>query len=1230
MLAGEAARGGLLFVSDANYPPITYLDRDVPKGVAVDLVRALSTRMNRPIEIRLMAWQEAQNMVLQGKADALFPMSITEARQQSFDFSHPLLELQFSIFTRSTRSGINGVEDLNGLRVGVTSGGLPRQLLQNNPAIKLIIIDDYPQGFQLLTDGGIDAVAADRWVGTFVVAEKGFRDVQISGEPIARLTSALAVKKGEPTVLPLVNEALKSMEADGTIERITKNWEPKQVVFLTREQMKRWGIGFAFGILLLLLTLMFFWMISLRREIAVRRRAENQIVALHQRLSFATRSAGIGIWDWDVARNILVWDDEMHRIYKISKKDFFGAYEVWSKALHPADRERAQAEVQGALRDEKPFDTEFRIVWPDGTVRTIRASAQSFRGADGRPLRMVGVNLDVTPHTQAEEQLRFSEERFRSALQNSPIGMALVAPDGRWLEVNPMLCGIVGYSREEMLSRDFQSITHPDDLAADRVHLGQMLARETDACQIEKRYVHKSGRIVWIQLNASLICNPDGAARHFVCQIQDITARKKAETERLRLVRALRERVKELTALHETARLLQQERPVDQDFLAEWVALLPPAWQYPEICEARVAYNGLTAATPGWRETPWKQSVSFTTGDGQSGVIEVVYLDECPSASEGPFMAEERTLIQSLSDMLAAHLDHKRAEHALRDVNERYLRHEAAITALTRSYAFEPENLPILLKEIAEVVARTLEVERVGIWTYNSDRTAMVSLELFEKGANRHYPSTEIFRTGHESYFNAVDSADVIAAHNAWEDNRTASLVEGYLAPREITSILNVPLHARGITMGVLGCEHIGLRRTWASDEQTFAVAVANLLSMLFAQLEQQQLESQLRQTQKLEALGTLAGGIAHDFNNILGAIISFTELSKMDNPHNAELQENLQQVLKASNRATNLVRQILSFSRQQKQERRPTQLAPVFKEALKLLRSTLPSTIEIEQRIAAGLPEVLADPTQMHQVTMNLCTNAAQAMQNDQGRLVVELDSFQLSDGAPNPHPDLIPGSYLRLTVSDTGHGMDQAVLHRIFEPFFTTKKPGEGTGLGLAVVHGIVKDHDGVIIAASQPGQGTTFTIYLPAIGPAAEPEFEPLADVPRGRGERILFVDDEAALCDVAQRVMTRLGYEPIVFRESAEAWKALHDAPGQFAAVVSDLTMPGMTGLELARRILTLRPSTPVILTSGFSGGLTDETVRELGIQALIHKPLDYKALAIAVDTALHRAKSSRQN
>jgi signal transduction histidine kinase/ActR/RegA family two-component response regulator len=459
-----------------------------------------------------------------------------------------------------------------------------------------------------------------------------------------------------------------------------------------------------------------------------------------------------------------------------------------------------------------------------------------------------------------------------------------------------------------------------------------------------------------------------------------------------------------------------------------------------------------------------------------------------------------------------------------------------------------------------------------------------------------------------------MDSSDLIAAGDALNDPRTASLGPGYLRVLGITSMLDVPLHARGLTTGVLCCEHTGPARPWASDEQTFAVAVANLVSMLFAQLEQQRLEAQLRQTQKLEALGTLAGGIAHDFNNILGAIISFTELSKLDHPHDAELQDNLAQVLKAADRAAGLVRQILAFSRQQQQERKPIELGPVVREALALIRSTLPATIEIEAAVPDRLPAVLADATQMHQVIMNLCANAAHAMRERHGRLRIALEVLN----GPGPSP--AEGGRLCLTVSDTGEGMAPVTLHRIFDPFFTTKAPGEGTGLGLAVVHGIVNEHEGEIQVESEPGLGSTFRILLPVASSDSQDAAADRSAV-TSAGHRILFVDDEPSLGRAASGLLTRMGFQVEVTNSPRDALALFRERPGQFDAVVTDLTMPGMTGLELAGQILKLQPGIPVYLMTGYTGHLTEDVVRSVGIRQLVAKPLEFRLLAQLLTNAL---------
>ena len=395
------------------------------------------------------------------------------------------------------------------------------------------------------------------------------------------------------------------------------------------------------------------------------------------------------------------------------------------------------------------------------------------------------------------------------------------------------------------------------------------------------------------------------------------------------------------------------------------------------------------------------------------------------------------------------------------------------------------------------------------------------------------------------------------------------------------------------------------------------------------AEEQQRLLEEQLRQAQKLDALGTLAGGIAHDFNNILAGIISFTELSRLDNPQNRELQDNLHEVLSAAGRATSLVRQILSFSRSDKYERKHLQVAPIVREVLKLLRATLPTTIELQITIAPELPDVSADSTQLHQVLMNLGTNAAHAMRGGPGVLRVALDLVRFDGSTPKPHAELSAGSYVRLLVADTGHGMDEATRERAFEPFFTTKTQGEGTGLGLSVVHGIVKEHGGAITLESALGKGTSFSIFLPASTSAVVQRPAGPASAPRGHGERVVFVDDEPMLGNAAQKMLRRLGYEPTIFDRSEAALVAFKNFPAGYDALITDMTMPVMTGLDLAREVLKLSPELPIILTSGSGGGLT-ESVRALGIRELVTKPLDYEGLAQVLQRVLQHAATQRSS
>ncbi len=390
---------------------------------------------------------------------------------------------------------------------------------------------------------------------------------------------------------------------------------------------------------------------------------------------------------------------------------------------------------------------------------------------------------------------------------------------------------------------------------------------------------------------------------------------------------------------------------------------------------------------------------------------------------------------------------------------------------------------------------------------------------------------------------------------------------------------------------------------------------------------EKKALEAQLQQSQKMEAIGTLAGGIAHDFNNILAAIMGYTELACIKLGEDSLARANLQEVLKASQRAKKMVSQILSFSRQTDHELRPLQLKPIFKEALKLLRASLPATIEIHQEIHTRTGTIMGDPTQLHQLLVNLCTNAHHAMQENGGRLEVRMDDLDFTPGDILPCHDLSPGPYLRLTVKDTGHGMEQAVMSRIFEPYFTTKGPGEGTGMGLAVVHGIVTAHGGTIHVASKPGKGSTFQIYLPRI------EYEnddmskkPSRALPRGQ-ERILFVDDEQALVDIGQEMLKHLEYQVVSRTSSVEALALFETKPYDFDMIITDQTMPNMTGETLAKKVISIRSDIPIILCTGFSERISESKAKEIGIKAFLMKPLVMEDLAVTIRKIFQKHRSS---
>jgi signal transduction histidine kinase len=451
-----------------------------------------------------------------------------------------------------------------------------------------------------------------------------------------------------------------------------------------------------------------------------------------------------------------------------------------------------------------------------------------------------------------------------------------------------------------------------------------------------------------------------------------------------------------------------------------------------------------------------------------------------------------------------------------------------------------------------------------------------------------------------------------------------------------LQSFAAVPLESGNEIIGILGMASVGDRRF---DDQasfldafghTVAIGLKNailyekaqkdahelqtrLTQIQKAEQERESLTAQLQQAQKMEAIGTLAGGIAHDFNNILTPIIMGAELALMSTPVENHTHALLEKVISSGMRAKELVQQILTFSRQSDLERRPLKLVPTLKEALKLARASLPSTIEIQQDIRVQKDLVLANPTQVHQVVMNLITNAAHAMREEGGVLEIALHQEPLDEAALAGLPELSPGHFLRLTVKDTGHGMDRKTVERIFDPFFTTKERGEGTGLGLSIVHGIIRSYDGAIRVESRLGEGTRFEIYLPLIEAAEEVNRAKKQQIPRG-SERVLLVDDEPMIVEIHSNMLKALGYQVTPEADPLVALQTFSNNPQGFDLVITDMTMPKLTGDKLASEIMRIRPGMPVILCTGFSERISQELTTDLGIRAFVMKPIGLADIA----------------
>ncbi len=454
---------------------------------------------------------------------------------------------------------------------------------------------------------------------------------------------------------------------------------------------------------------------------------------------------------------------------------------------------------------------------------------------------------------------------------------------------------------------------------------------------------------------------------------------------------------------------------------------------------------------------------------------------------------------------------------------------------------------------------------------------------------------------------------DAFVPEEAWRETKV--MIEKVLAGERFSGIETCRYNKKGETIPV------SISGAIYKDQHGDPIgSIINLRDIS----NQKRMEALLQQSQKMEAIGTLAGGIAHDFNNMLFPLVGYSEMLRDDLPADSPLQHHVNRILEAAMRSKDLVEQILSFSRQGHQEIKLMKMQPIVKESIKLLRSSIPTTIDIRQDIDPGCGPVVADPTQVHQIVMNLATNAFHAMEDSGGRLNVHLKQVRM-ESDPSLLPDFTPGEYARLTVADTGIGIEKNIVNKIFDPYFTTKETGKGTGLGLSVVQGIVKRCHGDIRIYSEPGKGTEIKVYLPI----ADRKIEGLPIDPseaiQGGTEKILLVDDEVTIVTMEQRILERLGYRVAIRTGSVDALEAFRANPDTFDLVVTDMNMPNMTGVQLAGEIKKIRPEIPIILCTGFSYQVNEEKSKALGIQGFIMKPVVRKEIAGVIRKVLDKPR-----
>ncbi len=904
-------------------------------------------------------------------------------------------------------------------------------------------------------------------------------------------------------------------------------------------------------------------------DITDRKQADEKLRESEERIRITIEAAKIGTYMTDLEANKVHWSPELCDILGVQQGKEITNEQAY-KVVHKDDIERVLEIGQRGLdpNGDGSFYSEHRVVWPDGQVRWILWRGRTiFRetGSGRIPSKRIGACVDITDRVQAQELLAESERRLSTLMANLP-GMAYrCLNDDFWTMkfVSNGCFDLTGFPADHLLEnrlKNYAELIHPDDLQMVREQVENSLERRSQF-NLAYRIRTADGEEKWVLEKGQAVFSGSGEVLAIEGFITDITERKQAETA----LRESEERHRQIVESSTEAILVRSGETV--------VYANPAAIKLFRANHANelIGKHYLDLVHPGDRDLSAER---IRKGKNENWIA--------PPRQHRILTLDGNSVYVESTGVPIRYRGDTQIFGVFRDITERKRAEEA-------------------LRESEEIFNAFMEHCPVYVFFKDENFRPIRLSRNFEQMLGR--PIEAVLGKTMDELFPAELAKGMIADdRSVLKSGRSIKAVEDFNGRTFETT--KFPIQQVG-KPPVLAGFTIDITERKQADQQ------------------REKLEAQLRQAQKMEAIGSLAGGIAHDFNNILSVIIGNTELMKMADISFSGSDE-VDQILSASKRARDLVRQILAFSRQGEQKKILMSLKPVVKETFDFLRASIPSTIQLQHHIGRDIGAIVADPTQMQQVLMNLCTNAAQAMDKEGGVLRIELDNLQLSDKDEVLDPDAEPGPYLRIAVSDTGPGISQEMLPRIFDPYFTTKGPDKGTGLGLAVVHGIVRSHGGAVKVYSEVGKGTVFHVLLPRADGAVRKEEKPEQGLPIGT-ERILVVDDEIHLLEMYKRMLGHLGYQVDIRTSPVEAIEALRSNPMKYQLLITDMTMPQMNGYNLAKKIMEIRPRLPVILCTGFSDQINEDKARSTGIRAFLLKPVLFHDLANTLRKALDEAK-----